>query len=263
MRLDAPRHLFSRKKSSRVLSPTPGKRTLKKKAYHKRMTSGKGAAGVLYDIDKHKKASKNYVVLIDESGDLGKSVNSDPYLVFAASVTDKPEEFSKIAEKYSSKLSHTDHSELKFSKTRRDVRFRVIDDINASDPEIYAAVVSKSHPHWGEKKKMYQQALAEFTEFILQDSGDSNYYIILDEHTAISTESEPDRGCNICRKVAAQNGKDIECKMVKSKETRSLQTHDFVVGAIGTAFNHSNEEYVHRLKKPKYKEGSAYYTKKL
>lgn len=110
---------------------------------------------------------------------------------------------------------------------------------------------------------MYQQALAEFTDFILQDSGDSNYYFILDEHTAISTESEPDKGCEICRKVAAQNSKYIECKMVKSKDTMSLQAHDFVVGAIGTAFNHSDDQYLHRLKKAKYKEGSAYCTKKL
>ncbi len=223
------------------------------------MASGKGAAGVLYDIDKHKKASKNYVVLIDESGDLGKSANSDPYLVFAASVTDKPEEFSKIAEKYRSKHG----KELKFSNSSHDTRLRIIDEINSMNPEIYAAAVVKSHPYWGEKKKMYQQALAEFTEFILQDSGNSNNYFVLDEHTAISTESEPDKGCDICRKVAAQNGKDIGCKMVKSKETKSLQTHDFVVGSIGSVFNKSNGTYLARLKKPKYKEGSAYCTKKL
>lgn len=109
---------------------------------------------------------------------------------------------------------------------------------------------------------MYQQALAEFTEFILKDSSNSNYYFILDEHTAISTEHEPNKGCEICKKVAAQNGKDIRCKMVKSKETKSLQTHDFVVGAIGSAFNRSDTRFVSSLKKVKYKEGDAYSIRK-
>lgn len=206
-----------------------------------------------------KKTSKNYFVFIDESGDLGKSANSDPYLVFAASVTDKPEEFARIADKY---ISKHNAKELKFSSSTHDQRMSVIEEINKVDPDIYAAVIIKSHPHWGEKKKMYQQALAEFTKYILQNSGDSNYYFVLDEHTAISTENEPDKGCKICERVAVQNGKFVECNMVKSKETKSLQAHDFIVGAIGHAFNKSNSEYINKLKKISYKEGMAYCTNK-
>lgn len=206
-----------------------------------------------------RKASKNYFVFIDESGDLGKSANSDPYLVFAASVTDKPEEFAKIIDKYKTKC---DSKEPKFSNSSYYTKLKVIEDINSLNPDIYAAVIIKSHPHWKEKKKMYQQALAEFIDFILKNCGEITYYIILDEHTAISTESEPNKGCEICEMVAARNGKYVECKMLKSKDTKSLQTHDFIVGSIGSAFNKSNRDYINRLKNIRYKDGDAYYALK-
>lgn len=211
-----------------------------------------------------KKTSKNYFVFIDESGDLGKSANSDPYLVFAASVTDKPEEFVKIADKYISNVHKSSQlDELKFSKSTNDVKAMIINDINLINPDIYAAVVIKSHPHWKEKKKMYQQALSEFIDFIIKDLEDCNYYFILDEHTAISTESEPNKGCEICETVAAKYGINVECKMLKSKDTKSLQTHDFIVGSIGSAFNRLDNRYICKLKKVKYKEGEAYYIKKF
>lgn len=105
---------------------------------------------------------------------------------------------------------------------------------------------------------MYQQALAEFVDFILNDCNASNYYFILDEHTAISTESEPNKGCKICEAVAARNDKYVECKMLKSKDTKSLQTHDFIVGVIGSAYNRSEYRYITKLKNIRYKEGDAY-----
>lgn len=85
--------------------------TSKKKAYSNGMESEQSTPD-------GRKASKNYFVFIDESGDLGKSANSDPYLVFAASVTDKPEEFAKIIDKYKTNTCLSQSDEIKFSKTR-------------------------------------------------------------------------------------------------------------------------------------------------
>ena len=77
-----------------------------------------------------RRTSKNYFVFIDESGDLGKSASSDPYLVFAASVTDEPE-FAKIIDKYKTNTYLSQSDEIKFSKTRHGIRLLVIDDVLA------------------------------------------------------------------------------------------------------------------------------------
>ena len=209
------------------------------------------------------KDAKNYVVLIDESGDLGKSPMSDPYLVLAASVTDKPEEYVRIAgsQPQNSSKYNKAGSELKFNRSSRKVRMEILDEISKLDPDIYAAAVLKSSPRWGEKGKMYRKALSEFAEFILEDSDDKQYYFLLDEHTAISPEKDPDLGCRICRRAASKKKKTIGCQIVSSKDTKSLQTHDFVVGAIGSAYNKNDDRYVKKLKKIKYKEGEAYAAK--
>ena len=205
----------------------------------------------------NKKTPKNYVVFIDESGDLGKSVNSDPYLVFAASVTNKPEEFTKIVDKYS--LNASESIELKFSTTSYHTRMSILSEINKVNPDIYSAVVVKSNKRWGKGKDLYHLAIKEFTERILDVPEDRNYYFLLDKHSAISTDENPNLGCEICKEIATKKGKNIGCKIVDSKNTKPIQAHDFVVGAIGSAYNKSDSKYVKKLKKVSYTEGEGYY----
>ena len=204
-----------------------------------------------------KKSSTTYVVLIDESGDLGKDEKSKPFFVLAASVTNKPEEFAGIVDNYA--LNANETIELKFNTTSYYTRAGVIEEINNVDPELYAAVIVKSNKRWGKGKEIYHLALKEFTEHIVDVSRDGNYYFLLDYHNALSTKEKPNLGCEICEKAASQKGVNITCKIVDSKSTKIMQTHDFVVGAIGSAYNKSDPRYIKKLKKAEYVYGEGYY----
>ena len=135
----------------------------------------------------------------------------------------------------------------------------VLSEINKVDPDIYSAVVVKSNKRWGKGKDLYHLALKEFIEQILDVSENRNYYFLLDKHSAISTDENPNLGCEICKEIATKKGKNIECKIVDSKNTKPIQAHDFVVGAIGSAYNKSDFKYVKKLKKAEYRYGDGYY----
>ena len=85
------------------------------------------------------------IVLIDESGNTGRTARSPKYFVSAATVMECPKEFIRIGSSYEPNTKHQQQpGVLKFTTSIDDIRLNVLSDIDSmADAKIYAVVVDK------------------------------------------------------------------------------------------------------------------------
>jgi len=177
----------------------------------------------------------NRIVVIDDSGNTGRTKKSPRYLIVAATVTDAAEEFVSIGRGYPTNTKHMDHPGiLKFSTSEDDIRLDVLEGVNRIDAHIYAVVLDKTGVSSSiSAQDMYKSSVQEVLSDAVAEENHA-YCVIMDRHPGLSDDS----GLDVRKEVAREKKRGIiDCKVEPIEDSEELRIQDFIASAIGHAYN--------------------------
>jgi len=191
------------------------------------------------------------IALFDERGDFGLKEGSSKTFVIAVSVIRRPDDFIAIATRYPKntrrfKRTKKVEDSLKFRTSVDSIRIAVVEDVSNSVVDVYAVTYTKSKDKDVDKKRAiyYRGLFKEIVDELMRAMNVACFMVIIDSTNELGKEV----GCKIVRDCAKEHGKRIiECKQVRSKDELLLQTHDFVVGGLGSFEEDGEDVYFKKL----------------
>ncbi|MBQ7701758.1 MAG: DUF3800 domain-containing protein [Candidatus Methanomethylophilaceae archaeon] len=213
-----------------------------------RMSSSENKKARKRYIESTKNGPK-YLVLIDESGDMGRSERSSRTFVMSATLTDKPEVFDSIPTRYLKDTRYDDERkkthELKFNSSNDEVRNKILKEIDSTDPIIHTIIMKKSDMGKYTSNDVYKFTLEELVYICMSESelkDSRGVEVVLDNNDFLT--------CMEFAKlvVAEANNSNVrlsrEPRVERSIEYNPLQTHDFVASSAGNKYNGPNHRDV-------------------
>lgn len=180
-------------------------------------------------------------VSVDEGGDIGSKAEGDWYILCGCSVKDR--------EAFANATRHFGFvKEMKFRKFRKR-REEVLRFADPSIDRIFYVAARKNQELFttSEQKRIHENALRELSDLILSTETARAVDVEIDHNSLIADVDAED----IFENNRFSKGR-VKADTVNSSESYEMQTHDFIVGAIGRLYNRFDDSYIELLSAPKF-----------
>ncbi len=181
-------------------------------------------------------------ISVDEGGDIGSMNHGEYYLLCASSVKDR-KRFRDATARF--KFGR----EMKFRKNPKR-REQVLKYANPAIDGLFYVAVKKTKDQFDKEEQhiIHERALRKLSDMVLSTETAPYVDVEIDQTSMIPDELAE---CIFESNRFAQ-GRSVEADVVESKDSYELQTHDFIVGALGRMYNRHDDYYVGLLDCPKY-----------
>ena len=187
------------------------------------------------------------LVFIDESGDAGLTGNKSSRFIIAAVVVMSENDAEVICKKiheFKKANGLTEHYEIRFSKTRKDIIKALLRSLSASDYQVYGIVIDKEKTSYKtyDRYSFYNHVLAE----LLRSLPFSSAKIIIDGKAG--KKYQKSTTAFLRRQLAGKMQID-GLKYANSRSLNELQLADVVAGSINRSFSNLKDakDYVELL----------------
>lgn len=194
----------------------------------------KGVNDVIPDVTR-------IFVSVDEGGDIGSNTEGMWYILCGCSVHDRV--------RFADATKHFGFvKEMKFRKSAK----RRTEVLTYADPairRIYYVATRKDQSTFTpmEQKTIHDNALGMLSDLILSTEQSRFIDVEIDHNDLIDDE----RAESLFEKNRFSKGR-AKARAISSEESYEMQTHDFIVGAIGKLYNRCDERYAELLTAPKF-----------
>ena len=181
-------------------------------------------------------------ITVDETGDIGSDADGRWFILCASAVRD-----------YETFCEATRHfgfvKEMKFRKNRKR-REEVLAMADPALAAVYYVAVRKNQRSFNveEQRAIYRNALKDLSDLVMANETATRVEVEIDENTLI----EPRDAEDLFIHNRHSDGRDISAEVVDSYDNYAMQTHDFIAGAIGRAYNRFDDTYSEKITCPKF-----------
>ena len=188
-------------------------------------------------------------IFLDESGDLGYSENGSNYFIIATIKTHDERRVGKIiknARSHHLKKSLKQLPEMKFNKTERRLKIRILEKLANSDIEIgYIALKKKKSisTQYFSHVKTYMMLSGILINEIIERPKTGKIEFIIDKSFSKKVQKEYDDHLREVMETVLPKGVIINFHHVRSETELCIQAVDFIAGSIFNKYEHCNESY--------------------
>ena len=184
------------------------------------------------NVDPSKHAT--IFVAVDEGGNIGSVTDGGWYILCGCTVTDR-KTFADATRRYRF------GREMKFKKDVKH-RYDVLEYALPAVSNVFYVAVRKNQERFSatEQHIIHTNALTRLADSILYSDRTAHMDVEIDHNSMVLDY--------VAESIFEDNpyafGRDVKADVVSSDDSYEMQTHDFIVGAIGRYFNRSDDSYV-------------------
>ena len=181
-------------------------------------------------------------IVVDEKGNLGKSLRGDRYYVIVGTMVVNREEFEAISRYYSTirgrEVKYHDDPDLREPIIRRAAPY--VEDVYFvryhKDPLVHNTPDGLPKDR---KVATHLRMLQAMADRMIAEAGMYPVVVRIDYNRLVAGSDVP----SVFECSPSRNGRDIRCQVMNSEDDFSLMTNDFIVGAVGDrVIDPSNQE---------------------